>query len=573
MNGSAKHSVIRKMQLPLLVFFLILLNGLGSLYHARIDLTAEKRFTLTEPVIRSLEKINQPVHIDVFLKGNLPSGFRQLASSAEDLLREFREVAGNKVVIRFLDPEEIPEKEGGSYADSLLALGLPPINLTSQVKSGQQQQYVFPYALVHAGDNMQPVVLFPESKKILSAADIDNASALLEYQFAFAISRLFQTEKPVVAYTVSNGEPQDLSVYDLVENVLKSKYDLFTFDINRVNAIPENIRALVMVKPAVPFTDEQKFKLDQYIMSGGKLLLFLDRLEAEMDSLQLNNEVIAYDRDLRIHDMLFRYGVRVNPDLLMDLQCDYLPFDVNGNGQYEFLPWNYFPLLKSSGSHAINKNLGFVSGRFINSMDTVEAEGVRKTILLSSSVNARTMGSPSLISGRENVTAPEDAKFSKGPVPVAVLLEGRFRSLYDNRITPAMRDTLLKNDIVFRSGCEHDNKIIVVADGDIPLNALVKGNEPIPMGMNPYTYGSQGGYPVANRNFTENCLEYLLDDAGLAEAKSKERKTPLFNQARIRKEKSFWQYVNLLLPPFLLGAYGLAFHYYRRRKYTKSFRA
>jgi len=570
MNHSRPYRIAQRWQLPGLILLLVILNGLSSVFHTRIDLTSEKRFTLSRPVIQSLKKIRQPVYIDVFLKGNLPSGFRQLASSTEDLLREFREVAGNRIIFRFLDPEEKISKDTDiTYADSLDASGLASINLTSQVKAGQQQQYIFPYAWVREGDNVQSVILFPKSKKFLSAADINNASALLEFQFAEAIHKLLETEKPVIAYTVGNGEPQDINVYDLVENVLKPKYDLFTFDINRVKVIPENLRLLVMVKPAIPFTDEEKFKLDQYIMSGGKLLLFIDRLDAEMDSLQIKNEVIAYDRDLRIHDMLFRYGVRINPDLVMDLQCDFLPFDVNGNGQYEFLPWNYFPFLQSSGNHPVNKNLGFVCGRFINSLDTVEAEGIRKTILLTSSNNARTIGSPSLISGRENATAAEDARFTKQNIPVAVLLEGRFRSLYDNRISAAIRDTLLRNNIVFRSSGDKESKIIVVADGDIPLNGLVKGNEPIPMGMNPYTYGSQREYPFANRNFTENCIEYLLDDAGLSEAKSKEHKTPLFNAARIRKERSFWQYLNLLFPPALLLFYGLIFNLYRRRKYTK----
>ena len=574
MFRSGSYKISQRWQWPLLILSLLILNALSSVIHTRIDLTSEKRFTLSRPVVQSLKKIKQPVYIDVFLKGNLPSGFRQLASSTEDLLREFREVAGSRIIVRFLDPEDkISQATDVSYADSLNALGLAPINLTSQVKAGQQQQYVYPYAWVHNSDNILPVVLFPESKKLLSATDINNASALLEFQFAKAIHQLLQTEKPAIAYTIGNGEPQDINVYDLVENVLKPKYDLFTFDINRVKAIPENLALLVMVKPNIPFTDEEKFKLDQYIMSGGKLLLFMDRLDAEMDSLQIKNEVIAYDRDLRIHDLLFRYGVRVNPDLVMDLQCDFLPFDVNGNGQFELLPWNYFPVLQSSGGHPITKNIGFVCGRFVNSLDTVETDGIRKTILLESSGNARTIGSPSLISGRENATSPDDARFTKHNIPVAVLLEGRFRSLYDNRISNAIRDTLLKNNIVFRSGGEKEGKIIVVADGDIPLNNLVKGNEPIPMGMNPYTYGTQREYPFANRNFTENCIEYMLDDAGLNEAKSKEHKTPLFNSARIREERSFWQYVNLLLPPALLLMYGFVFNIYRRRKYTKPAKA
>ena len=204
------------------------------------------------------------------------------------------------------------------------------------------------------------------------------------------------------------------------------------------------------MKPTILFTDEEKLKLDQYVMNGGKLLLFGDRLSAEMDSMQTKKgEVTAFDRDLKINDLLFNYGVRINADLLMDLQCDFLPFDVNGNGQFELLPWNYFPVMESKNNHPINKGLGFVSGQFVNSLDTVEAEGIKKTVILSSSANARTIGSPAVISNKENVNAPEDAKFKRSNIPTAILLEGKFRSMFANRLTQAMSDSLQQYNIPF----------------------------------------------------------------------------------------------------------------------------
>ena len=303
-------------------------------------------------------------------------------------------------------------------------------------------------------------------------------------------------------------------------------------------------------------------------MNGGKLLVFADRLNAEMDSLQIKNEVTAFDRDLKWNDLFFNYGVRINADLLMDLQCDYLPFNVNGNGQFELLPWNYFPVMESKGNHSINKGLGFVAGRFVNSLDTVEADGIIKTILLSSSANARTLGSPAVISGAENVNAPADANYKKSNVPVAVLLEGKFKSMFANRLSQAMRDSLGLYDLSFAPQAISNNKIIVVGDGDMVLNSVVKGN-PIPMGMNVYTYGTQAQVPFANKDFLQNCLDYLVNENGLSEAKAKDYVVRLLDNKKTEEQKTFWQIINIAVPIIIVLLFAIVFQWLRKRKYTK----
>ena len=302
-------------------------------------------------------------------------------------------------------------------------------------------------------------------------------------------------------------------------------------------------------------------------MNGGKILMFLDRLNAEMDSLQIKNEVTAFDRDLKLNDLLFNYGVRVNADLIMDLQCDYLPFDVNGNGQFDLLPWNYFPVIGSKGNHPINKGLGFISGRFTNSLDTVEAEGITKTILLSSSANARTIGAPAIISGAENVNAPEDAKFNKAGIPIAVLLEGKFRSPFANRLSQAFTDSLAAYQMSFAPQNIRNNKMIIAGDGDMVLNNVVKGN-PIPMGMNPYTYGTQREFPFANKEFLQNCIEYLVNDNGLTEAKAKDYTPRLLDTKKAAEQKTFWQIMNIAVPIMAILLFAFLFQWLRKRKYT-----
>jgi ABC-2 type transport system permease protein len=358
-------------------------------------------------------------------------------------------------------------------------------------------------------------------------------------------------------------------LYDFTENVMRPDYDFFTIDLNKQPIVPSEFKTLIILKPTEKFSDEAKLKIDQYVMNGGKLLIFIDRLNAEMDSLQIKNEVVAFDRELGLNDMFFKYGIRVNADLVMDLQCDYLPFDVNGDGQFELLPWNYFPVLESKSNHPINKNLGFVSGQFVNSIDTVEAEGIKKTILLNSSANSRTIGSPALISGKENVNAAEDEKFRKANIPVAVLLEGKFASLYANRLSQAMNDSLERYDASFMPSCIKDNKIIVVADGDVVLNAVVKGGQPLPMGMNMFTYGSQKEFPFANKDFLQNCLDYLINTNDLSEAKAKDYVVRLLDTKKVNSEKTTWQLINIAAPILTVLLFALIFQWIRRRRYSR----
>lgn len=560
-----------RLWLPITIIGLVAVNWLASLYHTRVDLTNEKRFTLSSATKKLLKKLDDEVKVDVFLKGDFPSGFKKLANSTGEVLQEFKELAGKKIQYRFISPEENVEGTDVKWADTLSAMGFYPINLTSQVKAGQQQQNIYPVAFVHYKEQVSPVILYQGRTKAITYPEINSAEALMEFNFANAIDRLTRTEKAMIVYSAGNGEPVDARTYDLSENVLKADYKFQPADINAIPGIPASVQLLMIVKPAKPFSDETKLKIDQFVMRGGKLLLFVDKLEAELDSLQSKKgEVVAYDRGLELNDMLFKYGVRINSDLVMDLQCDFLPFDVSGNDQFELLPWNYFPVFETRSNHIINKNLGFVSGRFVNSVDTVEAEGIRKTVLLSSSANARSIATPALISVKENSDAPENERFKRSNIPVAMLLEGKFRSLFSNRLSQAMRDSLQKYGGTFMPQCVTDNKIIVVADGDIVLNSVIKGNQPIPMGMNPYTFGSQREFAFANRDFLQNCLDYLVNPSGLSEAKAKDYTLRLLDKKKTDAGKMNWQLINIAVPVLLVILFAVLYQFLRKRKYTHS---
>jgi ABC-2 type transport system permease protein len=564
-----KFSSNKKWWLLIVIVAIVLVNYLASVFHKRIDLTNEKRFTISTPVKKLLKNIDEKMEINIFLRGDIPAGFKKLSLSAQELLQEFKEYSNGNIHYKIISADEKMPGTERTYADTLSSLGIVPINLKVQLKEGEQSQYIYPAAIVNYQNKLQPVNLYTGSNTFITAPELNSAEALLEFDFANAIEKIIENEKPMVAYAVGNGEPTGPNTYDLVENVLKKNYNLFMMDLQKEPVIPDTFKLLMIVKPTLTFTVAEKLKIDQYVMHGGKLLCFIDRLNAEVDSLQMKNEVIAYDRDLNLQDLFFKYGVRINPDLLMDLQCDFLPFSVNGKDQFEFLHWNYFPLFESKQNSVINKNLGLVAGRFVNTIDTVSAPGIKKTILLSSSANSRTIETPALISGAENRNAPIDAAFNKKDLIAGVLLEGKFTSLYKNRVSRDEMDSLNFYGTPFQPENIKDNKMIIVSDGDIVLNGAYKG-QLLPMGVNSYTVGTQYEYQFANRQFVENCLEYLVNNAGLSEAKAKDYKLRLLDPKKTAEQRGFWEMLNLLLPVFLVLIFGFIYQWARRRKYTRS---
>ena len=549
-----------------IIIAIIVVNFLASIFHQRIDLTNEKRFTISKPVKKILKNIDGKVEVVIFLKGDIPSGFKKLSTSAQELLQEFKEYSNGNVHYKIISTDDkMPESER-TYADTLSSLGLVPINLKVQLKAGEQSQYIYPAAIVYYKNKMQTVNLY-SGPQAISQKELNGAEALLEFKFADAINKIAENKKPMIAYATGNGEPVGPETYDLVENVLTTNYTVFTMDLTKEPVIPDTFKLLMIVKPTLGFTDAEKLKIDQYVMHGGKILCFIDRLEAEMDSLQIKNQVVAYERGLHLEDLFFRYGVRINPDLLMDLQCDFLPFSVNSNDQFEFLKWNYFPLFESKQNHVIDKNVGLVAGKFVNSIDTVSAPGIKKTILLSSSDNSRTIETPALISGNENRNAPVDAAYNKKDIPAGVLLEGKFNSLFKNRTSQATMDSLEKYGTPFLTESPADNKMIIIADGDMVLNGTVKG-QPLPMGVNSYTVGSQYEYQFANKQFVENCIEYLINDAGLSEARAKDYTLRLLDPKKTDEQRTIWQIINLALPITLILLFGIFYQWWRKRKYT-----
>lgn len=590
----------------MLLVVLFAINYLASVLHTRFDLTKEKRYTLSKATKDLVRQLDDDVEIDVFLKGEFPAGFKKLANSTGEFLQLLKDRNGSKIHYRFIFPQDEMPGTGKSYEDSLANLGVVPINLSAQVKAGEENKRVYPMALVKYKDKQELVSLYAGGKRMITPVEINSAEALMEYQFAKTLDKLTSTSKPLIGYSIGNGEPlmgnqlvngvpqyNNPATADL-EYTLRSNYELFTLNLNRQAFIPDTFKVLMIVKPSAQFTEDEKLKIDQYLMRGGKLLCFIDNLYAEQESLQRKAETvttsrglkptlsdsdeedfgpqtIAYDRNLNLTDQFFKYGFRINTDLLMDLQCDFLPFAAGGSAndpQYEFLHWNYYPLFESKGNHTINRNIGLVAGRFVNSIDTINATGISKTILLSSSADSRTISTPALISTAENRNAPEDANFNKADIPAAVLLEGSFTSLYKNRASQSQLDSLKKTGYPFLQQSSKDAKIIAVADGDIVLNDVSPQYGPLPMGLNFFTAGTQYEYQFANRDFLLNCLEYLVSKPGIIETRNKDIVLRLLNTQKVEQQKGTWQFINIGLPVLIILLLGLVYQQVRKRKYA-----
>lgn len=553
------------------MIILAAVNLLAAQFHYRLDLTQERRYTLSDPTKKLLSNLDDAVNIDVFLKGDLKAGAKKLAKSTAELLSEFGEYGKGKIEFRFIDPlTEFNDSDKNVFFDSLQRMGIQPKTEVVQSKKGEEQtqRTIIPGAIVKYRDRVFPVDLLKGVSQSNEASLYNNAEALLEYKFANAIDKITQKEPTLIGYVSGNGEPLDFRVYDLIQNTLKKEYTLKILPLDNdsiLPVIPSIFKALILVKPAKKFTDREKLKLDQYIMHGGNLVWMIDNLYAEMDSLRMDKETIAYDRGLGLEDLFFKYGVRVNQDLVEDLQCASINFVVGMQGdkpQFSLLSWPYFPLLQGSLTHPISKNLDPVYSKFANSIDTVKAAGIRKTVLLQTSPNARVTGTPAIISFESLKRAPDPARYNRPNIPVAVLLEGKFNSLYANRLSSAMTDTLANMyHSPFLAKGEKETRVIVCADGDIALNE-VSPKGPLSLGMN-----KDIGYTFANQNFIENCLDYLVNPSGILEARSKDLTLRLLDPKKVEEDRTFWQFINIVLPVLLVMAGGYVYQLLRKRKY------
>ncbi|GGB14362.1 gliding motility-associated ABC transporter substrate-binding protein GldG [Puia dinghuensis] len=556
-----------------LVVVLALVNLLASRLHFRLDLTQEKRYTLSDATKEMLGRVDDDIQIDFFLAGDLKAGIRKLAKSTDDLLHEFNEYCDGRIRVHPYDPlATLDDSAKVNFLDSMRRMGIQPMTQVAQAKRGEEesQRVVIPAAIVrYKGHNRAVNLLSGVQERGEGQPEeqlYTNAETLLEYKFGSAIDKITQKTVPVVGYVMGNGEPLDYRVVNLIED-LRHNYRLGIVALDSVPVIPAEYKALVIVKPTEKFTEREKLTLDQYVLHGGQIIWAVDVLHAEKDSLRQEQGSIAYDRGLELEDLFFRYGVRVNQDLVEDAgQCANLSIVVGMQGdkpQIEALKWPYYPLLNGSLTHPISKNLDFVLAQFANSIDTVKAPGIKKTVLLQTSANSRRVSTPALITLDVLKYKDDPRMFPESNIPVAILLEGKFRSLFANRVTKSEADSLANvYHTPFLAEATTPSRVIVVADGDIFMNEVTKEG-PLELG-----FSADNGYKFANEDFIANCFEYMVNPSRILETRSKDYTLRLLDPAKVETDRSLWQFINIGLPIVLVVLGGYIYQALRRRRFT-----
>ncbi|MEM6720875.1 MAG: gliding motility-associated ABC transporter substrate-binding protein GldG [Bacteroidota bacterium] len=550
-----KKEIPIPVKILLVLVGLLILNAISGTIFTRFDLTQDKRYTLSEASKNTLATVQSPMRVTIFLKGDLPTEYKRLADETVQLLEEFAAYNDNIEYV-FVDP--IKE----NAIDFLKDNEMRPRYITEEVANKVSREVVYPWAIVQHENKGVNVSLYKNNLANSDNEKIASSVQHLEYAFADAFTKLTLIEKQRVAILRGHGELDDIYIYGF-QKALVEYYNLGAFDLGAFPDDPEktlknlNRFDLVIVpKPTKKFTDQEKYILDQYTMNGGKSLWLVETAQAELDSIRQKGKTLAFPRDLGLTDLFFEYGIRINPKLVNDMQCAAIgmEFGEGSNAQYLPVQWRYNPLAQTDLNHPITNNTNLVRFEFANQIDTLK-NGPKKTILLKSSPQSRLEGIPKEISLNviEKEPAPE-AYLGKGNQNLAVLVEGTFESAYKERVKPAQ----LKN--VKNQG---ESKMLIIADGDVVKNQVSRG-QPQELGFDIITQRQYG-----NKEFLLNSVNYLLDNSGLINIRSKELKLAFLDTQKVTDDKSFWQWINIGFPLALLAIFGFVFTTIRKRKFAK----
>lgn len=551
------------LQLIMVLVIVILLNAILSNYFFRIDLTKEKRYTLAKASKNLAAKTQNGVLIKVYLEGEFPAGFKRLQKATKEMLDEFKIYSNNNIQYEFIDPLiSETNKKSNEILEELSEIGVQATSIQLKKEDGFSQKIIVPGAVLYYGDKKIPINLLKSQFGQAPEAVLNTSIEQLEYEIANALRKVTETKVKQIAFLKGHGELDKWNIID-GKAELKQYYEIDDVDLTQVP--PEELNkyaGIVIPKPTLPFSDFDKFKLDQYVMHGGKLVWFIESQLAEMDSLRNSPQYFSISYNQNLDDLLFKFGVRINNNIIQDIQCNTIPVLSgmrNGTPEQKLVPWLYFPLVPPTSSHPIVRGVDPIWFQFAASIDTIPNSKINKTILLASSQYSRAVPAPARVDIEMAKLEPDQALFRTGGYkPMAVLLEGEFASLF------AYSYDKTKNPVLDYRDKIASNKMIVVSDGDVIRNqySASKG-QVFPLGYDRYANQEFG-----NKRFLLNCVDYLCDDSGIIEVRSKEVTLRLLDKAKIKKEKLFWQFINIGLPIILVLIFAVANNFYRKRKYA-----
>ncbi|EOR96037.1 hypothetical protein ADIARSV_0783 [Arcticibacter svalbardensis MN12-7] len=555
----------KKADLQTLLIFLLIIIGISlvsSIYFTRIDFTADKRFTLSDITRSEMKGLDDEMQVTVYLDGDFPAGFKRLQNAVSDLLSDYKAYSGSKLNYKFINPSEGGEEQATVIYQQLSEKGLLATNLSVKTEEGLTQKIIFPSALIsYKGKDI--AVNFLQSRMGASPEEVLNNSVQnLEYAFTTAIRKLKRGGKPKIGFSEGHDELTDLQLADAIGSLQSAfepgRVNLGTISLEGIS----KLNLLVIPKPQKSFTEAEKYKIDYFIAHGGSVLWAIDQVNAELDSLRGAGTQLTFVKSLNLDDMLFRYGVKLNYNLIADLNCAQIPLKVGGSAgqaQMQMVPWMYYPLFVSTSNHPVVKNIDAVRSEFSGSIDTLAVAGIRRDVLLSSSPYSRLLAVPALISLQQVEQAPNPEEFKGQPQITAIAMEGVFPQVFKNRPVPEeIQDPVTSPEL------SKPAKMIVLADGDILKNQVsTQDGSPFPLGYDRYTQQQFG-----NKTFFLNAVDYLTDDPAIIMLRSKEVKMHLLDRARIKEDRTFWQLINIGLPLVCLVLTGISIYFFRKRKYS-----
>jgi ABC-2 type transport system permease protein len=545
---------------------LVILNIAGQYIFHRFDFTADKRFTLSDKTKSLLLKNQKPVIITVFLDGELPPAFKRLQAAVSDILSDYKAYANSEIKIVFVDPiAGLNQADQDTVINNLYEKGIEATNLSVKTEAGLTQKLVFPMAMIESDGKQLPVKLFQNLDTRGSYEDNINRSVEnLEYIFTSSLKKVITGTNPRIGFSESNGELSDLQLADAIHS-LSDSYLVGRIDLNSIDKEGlDKLKMLVIAKPKKPFTETEKYKINYFVMNGGRVLWSIDQVSAELDSLRGRSGQMAINNNLNLDDMLFMYGARINYNIIADpANSAEIPVStgvVGGQNQMQLVPWIYYPVLLPDTAQSVVKKLDGIKSEFPSTVDTIGARGVKKTYILSTSAYNKVYNVPKLFSLQMVGEQLDPRSFQSKPENVGLMLEGNFPSVFAGRPLPA---TITQPYTL--EGTGKPAKMIVIGDGDIFKNQVSEQNgTPFPLGFDRYSQRTFG-----NKALLLNIVDYFTDDDNLITLRNKEVKIRLLDRAKIKLEKTKWQFINVIAPLLLLIFFAIFQHYYRKYKYAK----
>ncbi|MFV0366082.1 MAG: gliding motility-associated ABC transporter substrate-binding protein GldG [Mangrovibacterium sp.] len=544
---------------------LLLILVVGNQWFFRVDLTSEKRFSLSSVSKDKLNNLEYPIYIDLYLAGDLPSGFRQLKQAIDEKVQDMDAWANLPVRIYQNDPYDIADAEQRNQLfNQLVNIGIQPTDIRRNTDEGTSTQLIFPGAVIQYGDSYVGVNLLKNNSSLSAEMNLNNSIETLEYEFMNALQQLQQKgDQKTVAFMHGHGELLPDETYD-IRSSLQSSYRVKDFTLEAFSDTSSLPDVVLINAPQRPFSEQDKFYIDQMLMRGVSFMYLVDPVSVSLDSLSRGETTIAFPTDLNVLDQLFKYGVRVNPTLVQDVECVYIPVNtspVASQPKFTPAPWYYSPLLTPSNSHVISRNINRVKSEFVSSIDTVgQNPKIHKSVILQSSPYARVVGTPTEVSLQSINNPPARELFHTANVPTGVLLEGNFQSLFEHRPTASYNSLGLT--------VQHESKeakLMVFSDGSLMGNKVnyTEGR----LRTQPVGYDQYSKQTFGNKELLLNAIHYLADDSGIMQLRSRVFKLRLLDKVKLREERLFWQLLNVLFPIFVVLLFGVVFQLIRIRKY------